>query len=121
MKALRFLFPIALCLSKSRGKLTVGIIIHALIFLLYPVLAAIAFFVSWTPVALATVSIILIPIVPILGILSIALLFVLIFIGIIVPFYCAGGIILGVMNYKKELEVLADASKENIENNENNE
>ena len=105
MRALRFFFPIAFRLSNSKGKLVTDIIIHSLILISYFLISAAALVIS-LPVWIALFFIPKLKIVFI--ILFVALLFLLFVVGIIMPFYCAGGIILGVLNYKKILSVLED-------------
>ena len=109
MKALRFFCPIAFLLSSSGRRLSWGIVIHSAIFVLYYIVAI--------GLLLLTIPLwILLFMVPLLSVIFavifIALLFVAIVLGIIVPFYCAGGITLGVLNYKKILTVLDNTTEQ---------
>lgn len=105
MKLLRFFFPIAFVLSKTKGRLVWNVIIHIAVLLLYFIGATVLFLVSLLLLGL----LILIPIVSVLaGIAFVVLLFGLLILGMILPFYSAGGITLGVLNYKKILSVLED-------------
>lgn len=105
MRALRFFFPIAFRLSNSKGKLVMGIIIHALILVAYFLISTAALIIL-LPLWVALFFIPKIRFVFI--ILFVAQLFLLFVVGMVMPFYCAGGIILGVLNYKKILSVLDD-------------
>ena len=110
MKILRFFFPIALALSKDKVSLVWNIIIHVAVFLLYFTAVPAVFLISlplW-------IVLFFVPIVSILaGIAFVVFVFVILIFGMILPFYCAGGITLGILNYKNILTVLED--KQNIE------
>ena len=106
MRALRFFFPIAFRLSNNGRRLTWNIIIHAAILILYFVISA-AIFILSLPV---WIVLFLIPILKFIFIpMFIAILFLLFVVGIVMPFYCLGGILLGILNYRKILSVLEDA------------
>lgn len=110
MKILRFFFPIAFALSKTKGSLAWNIIIHIAVLLLYFAAVPAVFLVSlplW-------IVLFFVPVVSVLvGIVFVIFVFVILIFGIILPFYCAGGVTLGILNYKKILTVLDD--KHNIE------
>ena len=109
MRVLRFFFPIAFLLSGSGRRLAWGIVIHSAIFALYYI-AVIALFLLTLPIWILLFMIPLLSVV--FAVIFIALLFVAIVLGIIIPFYCAGGITLGVLNHKKILSVLDNTTEQ---------
>lgn len=103
MKVLKFLFPIAFRLFPKGGGLLRSIFLHVAVLLLYYVIALSVFLVSlplWFVLFL----------IPVLSavfvILFLVFFFALLIVGIIIPFYCAGGIVLAILNNKRVLSVL---------------
>ena len=105
MRVLRFLFPIAFKLSQRGGGLLWSILLHIAGMLLYYIIAPAVFLIS-LPVWFI---LFLIPVLSaVFVIVFLAFFFFLLIMGIIIPFYCAGGIVLGVLNSKRVLSVLDD-------------